>query len=80
MERVAKQLDALTADERTAAVLSDAPELASLIAELTAALDEVCHTHTRARARAQRAHTCENAATSRVHAGGKMLVCVCACV
>ncbi len=41
VEQVQKQLDALTADERTAAVLADAPELASLLEELTAALHEV---------------------------------------
>jgi hypothetical protein len=41
VEAVAKQLGALTADERAAALLADAPELAALLEELTAALTEV---------------------------------------
>ncbi|KAJ9533578.1 hypothetical protein QJQ45_026646 [Haematococcus lacustris] len=42
-EEVAKELHALTADERSAALLADAPELLALIEDLQASLHEVRH-------------------------------------
>jgi hypothetical protein len=41
VESVAKQLGQLSADQRAAALLADAPELSALLEELTAALHEV---------------------------------------
>ncbi|KAJ9531936.1 hypothetical protein QJQ45_003641 [Haematococcus lacustris] len=41
--KVAKELHALTADERSAALLADAPELLALIEDLQASLHEVRH-------------------------------------
>ncbi|KAI8470007.1 MAG: Sas10/Utp3/C1D family-domain-containing protein [Monoraphidium minutum] len=40
-DALARRLDELTSDERTAAVLADAPELVSLLADMRAALAEV---------------------------------------
>jgi hypothetical protein len=43
VEHVAKDLGALSGDERMAALLADAPELLALIEDLTASISEVRH-------------------------------------
>jgi hypothetical protein len=43
VEHVAKDLGALSTDERMAALLADAPELLALIEDLTASISEVRH-------------------------------------
>lgn len=43
IETVAKNLDALSSEERLAVIMADAPELVALLAELRQSLDEVRH-------------------------------------